>query len=271
MTGGIAVGCWGGILSSELAPTRTTSALVFAVLLVIIAAFGAFLGFLGSLGLAFGNRGTEFANHDVDRSHRVVISGDWNVREIGVAIGIDETDGRDAEVPSFEEGVLLSVHVDHNHGAGKIVHGPNAIQVSEDLLLLSEKLGFHLLRVAADLARLNQLLQLYEPLQAFADGSEVGQGAAEPSFRHVGHANVGAVLLDASLRLALGSHEDDVLAFRGDLLDQLAGEEKTLNGLLDVDDVDLVPGGEDVRSHLRIPVTSTLAEVDAGFDEFFDD
>ena len=38
-----------------------------------------------------------------------------------------------------------------------------------------------------------------------------------------------------------------------------------------VDDVDLVPGREDVRSHLRIPVASTLAEVDARFNEFLDE
>ena len=53
-------------------------------------------------------------------------------------------------------------------------------------------------------------------------------------------------------------------------LNQQARREKKQKKF-DVDDVDLVPSCEDVRSHLRIPVTSTLAEVDAGFDEFFDD
>src|SRR5690606_34536007 len=37
------------------------------------------------------------------------------------------------------------------------------------------------------------------------------------------------------------------------------------NGLLEVDDVDLAAGAEDVRAHLRVPVTGLVAEVDAGF------
>src|SRR5690606_10284797 len=35
--------------------------------------------------------------------------------------------------------------------------------------------------------------------------------------------------------------------------------------LLEVDDVDLAAGTEDVRAHLRVPVAGLVAEVDAGF------
>src|SRR5690606_15449850 len=37
------------------------------------------------------------------------------------------------------------------------------------------------------------------------------------------------------------------------------------DGLLEVDDVDLAARTEDVRGHLRVPVTGLVAEVDAGF------
>jgi hypothetical protein len=37
------------------------------------------------------------------------------------------------------------------------------------------------------------------------------------------------------------------------------------NGLLEVDDVDLAAGAEDVRRHLGVPVAGLVAEMDAGF------
>ena len=65
---------------------------------LVAAAFGAFLSFLGSLRLSFGDGGTELADDDVDGSHRVVVAGNRDVREVGVTVGVDEADGRDAEV-----------------------------------------------------------------------------------------------------------------------------------------------------------------------------
>ena len=53
-----------------------------------------------------------------------------------------------------------------------------------------------------------------------------------------------------------------------DALKVLLLAQAQVDGLLDVDDVDLVSSREDVRSHLRAPVASALAEVDACFNEF---
>ena len=49
------------------------------------------------------------------------------------------------------------------------------------------------------------------------------------------------------------------------LLGELLGFLEHRQGLFQVDDVDLVAGTEDERSHLGIPETSLVTEVDAGF------
>ena len=225
----------------------------------------------GDAGWTVDHRGAELPHHHVDRTHRVVVAGDGDVGEVGVSVGVDQADGRDAEVPCLAEGVGLAVDVDRDDRAGQLRHVADAVEVAVDLPHLAHELRFHLLRVGLDFTALDQALELDQPLETLADGPEVGEGAAEPSLRHVGELDVGAVLLDGAAGLTLGADEDDVLALRGDAGDELLGEEQTLDGLLDVDDVDAAPHAVDVRRHLGVPVAPALAEVDARFNEFLNE
>src|SRR5690606_16376915 len=96
-------------------------------------------------------------------------------------------------------------------------------------------------------------------------GAEVGQRAAQPALGHVRHAAALGLFLDRLARAALGADEQDHAALLGDARDEVHRVLEQRDGLLEVDDVDLAAGAEDVRGHLRVPVAGLVAEVDAGF------
>jgi len=68
---------------------------------------------------------------------------------------------------------------------------------------------------------------------------------------------------DDILGLSFGAHEADILATGNDILDELACQEETFDGFLDVDDVDAVAFAVDVWAHLWVPARRALPEVDA--------
>src|SRR5690606_29702254 len=96
-------------------------------------------------------------------------------------------------------------------------------------------------------------------------GGEVGQGAAQPALGHVRHAATLGLFLHGVARGALGADEQDQAALLGDARDEVHRVVEQRNRLLEVDDVDLAAGAEDVRAHLRVPVAGLVAEMDAGF------
>src|SRR5690606_38281436 len=97
------------------------------------------------------------------------------------------------------------------------------------------------------------------------DGAEVGERAAQPALGHVRHAATLGLFLDRLARAALGADEQDHAALLGDARDEVHRVLEQRDGLLEVDDVDLAAGAEDVRTHLGVPVARLVAEVDAGF------
>src|SRR5690606_39772159 len=62
--------------------------------------------------------------------------------------------------------------------------------------------------------------------------------------------------------VALGAEEQDHAALLGDAREEVHRVVEQRDGLLEIDDVDLAAGAEDVRAHLRVPVTGLVAEVD---------
>src|SRR5690606_2723132 len=107
--------------------------------------------------------------------------------------------------------------------------------------------------------------ELLEPADRLLDGAEVGQRAAQPALGHVWHAAALGLFLDRLARAALGAHEQHDAALLGDARDEVHRVVEQRNRLLEVDDVDLAAGAEDVRGHLRVPVARLVAEMDAGF------
>ena len=67
--------------------------------------------------------------------------------------------------------------------------------------------------------------------------------------------------------LRLGADEEDVLAAQDDVARELLRELDLPERLLEIDDVDAVPLGEDEAAHLGIPAAGLVPEVDAGCEE----
>jgi hypothetical protein len=78
-------------------------------------------------------------------------------------------------------------------------------------------------------------------------------------------------LADGFLGLAFAADEEDVFLLAGELAEELGGVVNLIDGLLDVEDVDLVAGLQDEGLHLGIPAAGLVTEVDSGFDEFGED
>jgi hypothetical protein len=94
---------------------------------------------------------------------------------------------------------------------------------------------------------------------------EVGEHAAEPAVVDVRHGRALRFLAHDLACLALGAHEKERAAVRGELARELGGVLVERQRLLEVDDVDLVAVAEDVGGHLRVPVPGLMSEMDPGF------
>ena len=75
---------------------------------------------------------------------------------------------------------------------------------------------------------------------------------------------------DRAACLTLGADEEHIFAFADSLGDEFLRKQETLDGLADVDDVNLILDALNVRGHLWIPIRSALAEVDTCFNKFVD-
>jgi hypothetical protein len=73
-------------------------------------------------------------------------------------------------------------------------------------------------------------------------------------------------LADDLARLALGADKQDAALVRCQLAHELHSFLVHGQGLLEIDDVDLVAMAEDKRGHLGIPVTGLVPEVNSGFE-----
>lgn len=88
---------------------------------VLVRAGGTGRALVGGLTLltAFGAGEAELADDDVDGTHAVVVAGDRDVSGFGVAVGVDEADGGDAELAGFLDGGDFVTDVDDDQHAGE--------------------------------------------------------------------------------------------------------------------------------------------------------
>src|SRR5207244_13378537 len=69
--------------------------------------------------------------------------------------------------------------------------------------------------------------------------------------------------LDGFLGLLFGADEEHRAAAGRDVAGEVPRVVQQADGLLQVDDVDAVAGGEDIGLHLRVPAAGLMSEMDA--------
>src|SRR5690606_6879663 len=189
---------------------------------------------------------------------------------VGVGVGVEDADHRDAELGGLVDREVLALGVDdpdRARGLGEVADAAERLVQLVELALLDEELllGEALRRVVEV-----DLLELLHAREALGDRLEVGEQSTEPALVDVGLAHAGRLLGDGLLRLLLGADEEDGAAVGDRLLDELVGAVDVGERLLQVDDVDAAALGEDEALDLRVPATGLVSEVDAAVEQLAD-
>ncbi len=131
-------------------------------------------------------------------------------------------DGRDAEPARFVDGVLLPRRVDDDESVGELRHFENAFEVAAQFGGFAtegrEFLFAHLFVVGRGL----DLLDIFQTADAFADGREIGQGAAEPALVDVKLSASHGRFLDRFLRLLFAADEKNLAAAMRHILKKIS-------------------------------------------------
>ena len=171
------------------------------------------------------------------------------------------------QLAGFGDGIVLLARVNHEQGAGELLHVLHAAEILLELFHLAEVLHDFLLGEHVEGAVFLHLLQLGQTVHAGTHGLEVGEHAAEPAGVHIVHADAGGLFTDGVRGLLLGADEEDGIAVLRQLADELISLFQLLHGLLKVDDVDAVTLTIDVLGHLGVPASGLVTEVDTGFQQ----
>src|SRR5207248_1060882 len=140
-------------------------------------------------------------------------------------------------------------------------------EVLVELLELAEHRDALLRRQQLELSLLPQPAELVQPVDAVRDRAPIRQEAAQPAVVHVRHADPLRLVLDGGLRLLLRADEEHRAAALGEVARERVGLLEQLERLLQVDDVDAAPLGEDEAAHLWVPTSRLVAEMDAGLQK----
>ena len=143
----------------------------------------------------------------------------------------------------------------------------DAAEVRLELLELGEHRDPLLRGQQLELALRLQAAKLVQVRDPVGDRLPVREQAAEPAVRDVRHPDARGLLLDRVLRLLLRADEEDAAAAARDVAGEVVGLLEQLGGLLEIDDVDPAPLGEDEPLHLRVPAAGLVTEVDSCFEE----
>ena len=207
------------------------------------------------------------ARHEVGRADRVVVAGDDEIDDVGIAVRVDHRDHGDAETVRLGDRDVLLLGVDHEDRVRQTLEVADAAEIALELRELPRDLERLLLRHLLGLAGLHEALQLAQLGDTRVDGLEVGERPTEPAVVDVRHAARGGLLLDRLLGLLLGAHEQHRAAVGHRAADEPVGGVDPFQGLLQVDDVDAVALAEDEPFHLRVPTARLVAEMDAGLQQ----
>ena len=200
----------------------------------------------------------------------VIVTGDNIVCIIGIAVGIYDSDNGNTELLSLENRISLLAGVYDEYNGRKGVHILDTAVGLLEILDLLHLLSNLFLRKKVEGTVSLHLLKLLESADGLTDGVKVGEHTAGPASVYKVHAASLGLLTDGLGCLLLRTNEEDGAALLSNACNVVVGLLKLLNGLLKVNDVNTVSLGEDVLSHLRIPLLGRVTEVYACLKQLLD-
>src|SRR6266496_1630446 len=202
-----------------------------------------------------------------NRPDRVVVAGDRDGDQLRVGVRVHDRDHRNAELVRLGNRDALLLRVHHEQRARQPAHVLDAREVLLELESLAVEQQLLLLGVVLELPFGGALLQLLQPFDLFLDGLEVGDRAAQPALGHVERPAALRLRLEDVFELLLGADEQDVFSLQHHAPEQLLCSLDLPQRLLEVDDVDPRPLGENEPAHLGIPAACLVPEMDARFQQ----
>ena len=163
----------------------------------------------------------------------------------------------------YADSLLLRVYYeDRIRGS---LHVLDTAKVLLKLLPLFFQCDNFLLRQHIKGSVLRHLLDSLQAGDSALDGLEVGQHTAEPTLIYIVHTATLCLNLDSVLSLLLSTYEQDLATFSSDIEYGLVSLIYLAYRLLQVDDVDAVTLCVDVRSHLGVPASCLMSEMNTCF------
>ena len=119
--------------------------------------------------------------HDqLDRADAVVVAGNRQIDQVGIAIGVDQRYGRHAQRAGLLDRVLLLVRIDDHQALGHAVQRADAVEVAEHLAIFASQRRLSFLRVGRNLIAAADFFDLFQATKPAADRAEICQAAAQP-------------------------------------------------------------------------------------------
>src|SRR5690625_1511691 len=228
--------------------------------------FGQLFGDFAPVGLVAG--GEHGLGHgrgvQTNGADGIVVAGDDVVHALGVGVGVHHAHHRNAQLVGFLDGNALVVHIDDKQRIGQAAHVLDTADGALQLLHVPAAHQCFLLGQLVEGAVLSLSLQVAQAADGLPNGLVVGEHAAQPAMADIGHAGTLGLLLDYLARRALGADEENLVAVGRQPPDELQGVVEGRDGALQVDDVNLVAGPEDVGRHARVPEAGLVAKVHTG-------
>ena len=162
---------------------------------------------------------------------------------------------------------MLLARVNDEHRVGQSVHSLDTAVVSFEVVHLLDERSDFLFRKEIEGSVLLHFFERDETVYRLLDGLEVGEHTARPSFINKVHTRTLGLVLDSVRRLLLGAYKKERSLVGDKVADKHISLIELLYSLLKVDDVETVSLGEDVFSHLRVPSSGVVSEMNTGFKQ----
>ena len=217
-------------------------------------------------GVTFGASISCGRDKDTDGANRIVIAGDHIVNRVGVAVGINNGNDRNAQSLGFGNGDMLFAGIDDKEGSGELGHIFDTTEVALKFDALTVESDDFFFGKFFEGAVFFHLIDVTKTIDALLDGAEVGQCSTQPTMVDEVLIGTHGLFFDDLLCLSLGADKENFFAPGGDVNEEFICFGEKRHRLLKIDDINAVACPKDVGLHTGVPAVGLVSEVNACFE-----
>ncbi len=219
-----------------------------------------------SLDRRVGNASRE----EPDRADSVVVCRDEEVGIVRVAVGVGDGNDGNAEATRLVHRQLFALGIDDEDRRRELGHVPHAAERPFQPLELRHLARCFLLRKLVERTPCQFSLKLFHVAQPVADRDEIRQRSPKPTAIDIVLPGALGFAFNDVLRLLLGADKENLATSGRRVDDKVMRSREEGNSLLQIDDMNAVALGENVRLHLRVPALRLMPEMNACLEQGFE-